>query len=210
MPQADITPTKNVLVEHPFRVIYLSIVSIVVLASLQDNLVIFFLASESSPIQTFSTIGYFAGLVIALILQRMGHISFGLGAAVIFLAMGLREMDFHDRFTTMGIMKTRFYISDVVPLTEKIPATIIMLSLASIIALFLIKHFRPFFMALKAKNKAALLTLNGIAFVIISKLIDSQPLLLVCIIEETMELAIPYFFISALLLCIKTEQVKEA
>lgn len=206
MVEQDRRTAKNGFFRNPFRVIYLTIVSILILAVLQDDLVIFYLASESSPIQAFSAIGYFIGLVIAVILQRKGHISFGIGTAVILLSMGLREMDFHDRFTTMGIMKTRFYISDAVPLSEKIPATIIMLGLGFIIAVFLIKHFRPFLTALRAKNTAALLTLNGIAFTVISKLIDSQPHLLFCIIEETIELAIPYFFISALLLYRQTEQ----
>ncbi len=209
-PQTTINTIKNLLFKYPFTIIYVIVISLIILASLQSDYMVAFLASEESPIQIFSTIGYFTGFVITVILQWKGQISFGFGAAVIFLSMGLREMDFHDRFTTMGIMKTRFYISDAVPLTEKISAAIILLSLSYFIAVFLIKNFRPFLIALRATNKAALLTLNGIAFTILSKIIDSQPYLLTGIIEETMELAIPYFFIFALLIFNKTEQNKQS
>ena len=208
-PQLAINTIKNLLFKYPFTIIYVIVISLIVLASLQTDYMLAFLASEDSPIQIFSTIGYFTGFVITVILQWKGQISFGFGAAVIFLSMGLRELDFHDRFTTMGIMKTRFYISDAVPLTEKISAAIILLSLSYFIAVFLIKNFRPFLIALRATNKAALLTLNGIAFTILSKIIDSQPYLLTGILEETMELAIPYFFIFALLIFNKTEQNKQ-
>lgn len=204
--QTTFSTIKNSFLNSPFLIIYLTIIVIVGFSSIQSDETIFFLASESSPIQSLSAIGYFAAFAMAIFLHVKGQISFGPGAAIIFLSMGLREMDFHDRFTTMGIMKTRFYISDAVPLAEKIPAAIIMLSLGYIITVFLIKHFRPFLIALRATNKAALLTLNGIAFTVISKLIDSQPHLLFCITEETIELAIPCFFILSLLLCNKTEK----
>ena len=39
------------------------------------------------------------------------------------LLMGMRELDFHSRFTTMGVFKLRFFSSDTVPLSEKLIVT---------------------------------------------------------------------------------------
>ena len=179
--------------------IYLTCFLLIIFIALQDYIVAKAVIHEGSFVETLTVIGYFIAFFAAIVLQMRGRISFGAGAAVILLSMSLRELDFHTRFTTMGIFKSRFYISDAVPLTEKIIAALITLSLIYFIAAFLKKHSRFFLIALKSRNKAAFLALNGIIFSIISKLIDSSPLLFAQIVEETMELAIPYFFLSAML-----------
>lgn len=179
--------------------IYLTCFLLIIFIALQDYIVAKAVIHEGSFVETLTVIGYFIAFFAAIVLQMRGRISFGAGAAVILLSMSLRELDFHVRFTTMGIFKSRFYISDAVPLTEKIIAALITLSLIYFIAAFLKKYSRFFLIALKSRNKAAFLALNGIIFSIISKLIDSSPLLFAQIVEETMELAIPYFFLSAML-----------
>ena len=200
MYRKKVNKRKTVLIENSLSIIYLTVFLIIALISVQDNFLAKFLIRENGPVETFSIIGYFMAFITAVILQLKGRISFGTGAAVILLTMGLRELDFHDRFTTMGIMKSRFYISDTVPLTEKCIVVIVVFILAWFIGVFLKKQFHPFLAALKTKDKAAILTLNGIIFTIISKFIDSTPLLFARIIEESMELAIPYFFLAAMLL----------
>jgi hypothetical protein len=203
------TRKPSSLLDSSFTIIYLTVILTSLLISLiavRDEVLGMFLTSEDSPVQIFSVIGYFMAIITAVFLQWKKRLSFGYGAAVIFLAMALRELDFHDRFTTMGIMKTRFYISATVPPTEKIIGAVILVALACIIVLFLVKNFQPFLAALRDKNRAALLALNGICFTIISKIIDPNPSLIACAIEETMEFAIPYFFLSAMLLYVKLEK----
>ncbi len=200
---------KPSLLDSSFSIIYLTVFLsslIISLIAVQDEVLGMLLTSESGPVQVFSMVGYFILFPTALFLQWKKRISFGYSAAVIFLAMTLRELDFHDRFTTMGIMKTRFYISDAVPLTEKFIGGVVLLCLTAITARFLIKNFRPFIAALKAENKAALLALNGIIFTIVSKLLDPSPSLIVCAIEESMEMAIPFFFLLAIILYLKLEK----
>jgi hypothetical protein len=195
--KTDINPPS--LLDSSFTIIYLTVILtslIISLIAVQDEVLGMCLTSESGPVQIFSVIGYLMAS------------SFGYGAAVILLAMGLRELDFHDRFTTMGIMKTRFYISDTVPLTEKIIGALVLLGLTWITVSFLLKHFRPFVTTLRAGNKAALLALHGTIFIIVSKLIDPSPSLIICAIEETMEMAIPYFFLSAMFLSIKLQKAE--
>ena len=207
--KTDINPPS--LLDSSFTIIYLTVILtslIISLIAVQDEVLGMCLTSESGPVQIFSVIGYLMASLTALLLQWKERVSFGYGAAVILLAMGLRELDFHDRFTTMGIMKTRFYISDTVPLTEKIIGAVVLLGLTCITVSFVLKHFRPFVTALKAGNKAALLALHGIIFIIVSKLIDPSPSLVICAIEETMEMAIPYFFLLAMFLSIKLQKAE--
>ena len=189
--------------DSSFTIIYLTVLLtslIISLIAVRDEVLGMFLTSESGPVQIFSVIGYFMAFMTALFLQWKGRLSFGYWAAVLLLAMGLRELDFHDRFTTMGIMKTRFYISDAVPLTEKVIAAVVLLGLTWVTVAFLVKNFRPFVKALKGGNRAALLALNGICFTILSKLIDANPSLIICALEESMEMGIPYFFLLAMIL----------
>lgn len=200
---------QTALIDNSLLLIYLATSLIIALISVQDNFLAKFLVRENGSVQTFTVIAYFMAFSTAVILQLQKRISFGIGAAVIFLAMGLRELDFHDRFTTMGIMKSRFYISDTVPLQEKLIVILIVLILIWFIGRFLTKQFHPFRAALKKRDKAALLVLNGIIFTIISKIFDSIPLLFIKIVEESMELAIPCFFLAALLLSVKLKEKKE-
>lgn len=194
---------ESTLLNRPFLSLYVTgfVVSfITALATVQYQLLGIFLASESGPIQIFTVVGYCMACVVAVFLQWKGQISSGYQAALIFLALGLRELDFHDRFTTMGIMKSRFYISDAVPLTEKIIGAVVLLGLTYLVVLFLKKNLRSFFSALRTGNRAALLSLNGFSFLIVSKLIDANSSLIVCSIEETIEMTIPFFFLFAMIL----------
>ncbi len=208
--KTDISPPS--LLDSSFTIIYLTVVLtslIISLVAVQNEVLGMCLTSESGPVQIFSVIGYLLASITALVLQWKERVSFGYGAAVLLLVMGLRELDFHDRFTTMGIMKTRFYISDTVPLTEKFIGAVVLLGLTCITVSFLLKYFRPFVTALKAGNKAAQLALHGTIFIIISKLLDPSPSLIICAIEETMEMAIPYFFLLAMFLSIKLQKAED-
>ena len=193
---------KFSIADSSFKVIYLTVVLvslIIAVISIGDFFLGTFLTSEDGPVQIFSVVGYGAAIIAALVLQWKGRVTSGYGAAVILLAMGLRELDLHERFTTMGIMKTRFFLSEIVPLQEKIIAGAVLLGLAMVIGSYIAQNFRSFITSLKAKNRAALLALNGILFIIISKLIDANSSLVICAVEETMEMAIPYFFLCALM-----------
>ncbi len=192
------TDTKS-LVHSSFTIIYLCTFLIVIITRLLGKDFTLYMCGESSPIQVFSVIGYFLAAFAALLLHKKGSISYGINAAIILIAMALRELDFHCRFTTMGIMKTRFYISDIVPVTEKVIATIILLSVLYVVIRFAWKNSHAFIKAVKEKNSPALLALNGLVFTIASKIIDSNNTLFLSILEETLEFSIPFFFLLALI-----------
>ncbi len=192
--------TSYALLERAFLIIYLTMMLVVIVVSIQDYARAFYLTSENGPIQMFTVVGYLLVCAVAVRMHLQGTVAFANGVAVICLAMGLRELDFQDRFTTMSITKIRFYISDIVPLSEKIVVAIMVVSFLSYLFCFIKKNYRNFLLAVKGGYKAALLALNGIVCVFLSKLLDSNPSIYACIVEETMEFAIPYFFLTALLL----------
>ncbi|MEN8199997.1 MAG: hypothetical protein ABFR63_07990 [Thermodesulfobacteriota bacterium] len=200
---------KSALGDRVLIILYLMVILTTLLIALigtRNEPFGYFLISESGPLQNFTVVGYFIAFLTALVLQWNKRISLGYSPAIILLVMGLRELDFHSRFTTMGIMKSRFYISEAVPLQEKIIGGAILLAVAVIVAAFFLRHYRSFWQALKEKSRPALLTLSGISFAVISKIIDSTSLLIGEALEESMETAIPYLFLAAMLLYVRQEK----
>ncbi len=173
---------------------------------------------ESGMVELLSAAGYFVAAALLVILAVQKEVASGYSTGFLVLLLGLRELDFHDRFTTMGIFKTKFYVSSIVPLGEKILVSILMICLVSFIIWYLKKHAASFFSELKYGTAHAVLTGCGIACMFFSKFMDSYSELLqnvlilvnedpgfqARIIEETLELAIPVFFLLAILHVRKT------
>jgi hypothetical protein len=84
----------------------------------------------------------------------------------------LRELDFHERFTTMGIFKSRFYISGGVPLVEKIFGALVILVLLYVCVSILYRHGKDFFTGLKKRSVISFGTLLAVTFIAASKSID--------------------------------------
>ena len=128
------------------------------------------------------------------------------------LGFGLRELDFDKRFTTMGIFKSRFYLSNEVMIGEKMVAVLIS-ALFLVCLFFLLKNFaRSFAEGIKARQGQSLTVLIALVFMVSSKSIDGlgrklKPAGIVVsqsvsslagVIEESMELMIPLLFIVAI------------
>ena len=159
-----------------------------------------------------SAVGYLFG---AAMLARLGweHGSKSCWyAAIIILAMALRELDFHSQFTTMGIFKSKFYVSPKVPLLEKCIGGAITLSLAWVSLKYIRTHFKTWRLALKNKQSWSVGVGAAIVFAVLSKTIDRNsdflkwlvepvhyyPWLYVSSLEEVLELAIPAFLLFAI------------
>lgn len=126
--------------------------------------------------------------------------------------LGLRELDYHTQFTTMGIMKTEYYISPKVPGTEKAIVAILVLIILCIAVHLVWIRWRSFLTALKAGDIAAVNLAMAIGFCVITKTLDNNstsirkvvvlfhndPRTCLRIVEETMELAIPLFILLAI------------
>lgn len=162
------------------------------------------LVKENHAIENATVVGYFIGAFIAFLLALRQRLVSGFATSVILLLLGLRELDFHDRFTTMGIFKIKFYLGSEVQLPEKLIVTLIVLLLLAYVVWFLKKNTSSFLVCLRNKKSYGITTLAGLLALPISKILDSDIIGLVdydwmIYMEESVELAIPYFFVVALL-----------
>lgn len=168
---------------------------------------------ENGPIEMLTAVGF---IVAAAWLFNEGfqkRLSHGFSSGFITLFLGLRELDFHTRFTTMGIFKTKFYISDKVPVTEKLIVSIIVLTMLGILLLYAKKHLPTFITKLKAGSRSALSIAMAMGLAVFSKTLDRNSDLIMdfvgifsavdltqflLVAEETSELAIPLFILLAI------------
>lgn len=165
---------------------------------------------EDGPIEMGSAVGYFLAACWLCIEHFRGRLNHGFYSGLFVLGLALRELDFHDRFTTMGIFKTLFYVSPKVPSLEKIIASVIVLSLVAAFILYLKTYGPRFMQALRKKDISAICVVIAIAFACVSKTLDrcsdeingffmSFPHLdsatVVSVSEEVLELGIPLFIL---------------
>ena len=171
--------------------------------------------TESGPVEHASALLYLAASVAAIALAARARARFLAAAAVVLLAFGLREMDFHDRFTTRAVSQLRFFTSSDVPLAETIVVTFVLLGLGAAAGYLVWKavgFFRSGYRALR--QPGAFAAAVGVALLPLSLLCDRLVRLLaydwgfeaghtlpylVWIAEEVTEFASPLLFLAALL-----------
>lgn len=167
---------------------------------------------EHGPVELLTSVAYLVAAVwlFGLALKRGKTACFP--AAFVILLLGMREMDFHSKFTTMGVFKTRYYISPEVPMGEKAVVTIIMIGILYVAFRFVAANFKPFIFDLRNGRISSRMVAMAIGFGVVSKIFDSMsgPIRKVVAIfhsdprtflrgaEETLELAIPFFILLAI------------
>jgi MFS family permease len=178
------------------------------------------LARENGLIEFFSAVGYFIGTVIAVFIAVRLRWPTGFSVSLIMLLFGLRELDFNAKFTTMGISKIKFYLSPEVGVIEKSIVVFLVILLFTFLYKFLKKHTKDFIKSFKQGVSHTVTAAAGIICLPLSKFLDGgfqwldeigQGYRLV-FFEESIELAIPYFFIFAMLQFYKStsnEGIKE-
>ena len=91
------------------------------------------LISEGGIIESLSALGYFISVAAMF---YYGGVRFAKRYHYLIMLtalFGLRELDFDKRFTSMGILKGRFFTSDLVPLEEKFIGAVVVLVLIYIV-----------------------------------------------------------------------------
>lgn len=171
------------------------------------------LVREGHLIELVTVIEYFVAVLLLLwkgFKENAESLSL---SAIMVLLLALRELDYHEKFTTMGIFKTKFYVSPEVPVLEKSIVSVIVVLLILFVYYYLKKYTGPFWVELKKKNASAIFTAIGIGTMFFSKFLDScsdyieeivinfydEPVLFSRMIEETAEMIIPILFILAAL-----------
>jgi len=130
------------------------------------------LLREGGVVETLSASFYF--LLAGLMLFRAGK-DYLIQKHYIFMLVlfcGFRELDFDKKFTTMGIFKSKFFVSADVPIIEKLIGTLVILVLLYMIVQIFRKHFIPF---LKETRECSAVNIGMwlvVLFLIFSKSID--------------------------------------
>lgn len=195
-----------------YGLVLAGLISLIVVLEMSDSDLKKTLIKESGPIELLSVVGYFICLIMLFFLKVK---DFKSRCCVIFILLifGLRELDFHVKFTTMNMEKVKFYLSPDVPILEKIiGAAIIFLLLCSFFYLAK-RHLSNYIKALKKMEEYAIGVFFGILFLCIAKTLDgfqrklayfdititTDVIELTTLIEEILELGIPLMFMIAII-----------
>ncbi len=167
--------------------------------------------SEGGIIENATVVAYLACLALMLFGGGLSFLRRYSYLPVLVLLMALRELDFDKRFTAVGILKSRFFFSDQVSLSAKFVGLGLIFLLAWAVFSLLRHHVFPYIGArfhpvLKARPRLFGLTATCFGLIIGSKSVDGlasklpglSPAqiadigLVLMLIEETAELAIPF------------------
>lgn len=170
------------------------------------------LLSEGGLVESVSAAGYFACALVFGLRSRGDWPAKGWYVFAILLIFGLRELDFHSRFTTMGIFKSRFYVSPQVPYIEKGIGAVVLLTLLGAMMILVRRHFRSFLNGIRHLAPAATSLLLAMVLLFFTKSIDGLPRKLSDLgissteaighlftaIEEVLEMGIPFLMLLAI------------
>ncbi|MCG8426195.1 MAG: hypothetical protein MI754_02415 [Chromatiales bacterium] len=176
---------------------------------------------EAGVVEFTTAVGY---LLCALLILYEGKLQYLRKYHYFFLIIvlfGLRELDFHKQFTSMSILKSRFYLSSDVPVMEKVIGLLVILLLIYIVYSIIKNHFSRFIADLKKRSIVAIGAANAILFLVVSKVMDGLERKLkpvgvelsdrlgeyVFALEEILELGIPYILMLTFYAYFKLEPV---
>jgi hypothetical protein len=167
------------------------------------------LLGETGPIERASALGYFLCAGYMLLTGGRGFAKRYAYVIVLVTLFGCRELDFDKRFTTMGILKSRFYLSSEVPLLEKVIGLIVIALLLWAVISIVKNHLTSTLANLAKLNERAVGVVMIFVLLAVSKSIDGlarklkpfgietsqQVSFLASSVEEVMELGIPILMI---------------
>lgn len=171
------------------------------------------LVRESGPVETATTLLYLPCILWLIVRGFRANPRWHLTAGSMVILLLLRELDVHARFTTMGVLKSRYYLSPDIPTDEKAVVSALMILILTVGLWFVWHSAPPLFRALRRRHAPALAVAAAIGTAVVSKTLDSlsgpirfllEPLYhdsktYLRVYEEIFELAIPLFILLALL-----------
>lgn len=192
--------------------VLLILITIVAIIFLPEKLA-YFIVKESGPIENAQVIFYVAGALVSWLYARRKIWDGGYQGSLILLIFAMRELDFQKRFTGISITRTKYYFNYDAAFCAKLLAALIVISIIVLFILFIRKNIKAFFQNARAHKKWSLSVLAGLLTLFFAIFVDSslrvlellgiessnQVKLLKTALEELLELAIPFFFLNALL-----------
>lgn len=174
--------------------------------------------SESGPIEIVAAVSYL--LVLAYVFKKFtwDYAKKYHYFLMILFMFTLRELDFDKRFTEIGILKSKFLVSDQVPILQKVIGGLVLLILIYAVARTLYHHFMPLLKSVLKPEAYMVGIYLGIGCVVASKTLDGLERKLHGVgfeisnwftqhashIEEVLEMFIAVFFFIAFKLYAQT------
>lgn len=167
---------------------------------------------ENGPVEMLSAVGLLGAALWLFCRAAREGAGQPVAAGFLVLLLGLRELDFHARFTTMGVFKTKYYLSPLVPAGEKTIVSLVMAVIGFIAIRFAIGNFGRFTLALRQRQPAALALLAAFGYGLVGKGLDSlatplerpiaffsaDPKLVLRAMEEIAEFGLPLCLLLAI------------
>ena len=175
------------------------------------------LVREHGPVEMATALLYLPTILWLILRSFRDYPQWHLTAGSMVTLLLLRELDAHARFTTMGVLKSRYYLSPDVPAGEKAVVSALMILILIVGLRFVWRSAPSFFRALRRRHAPALAVAAAIGTAVVSKTLDSlsgpvrfllKPLYhdsktYLRVYEEIFELAIPLFILLALLFTLR-------
>lgn len=175
---------------------------------------------EGGIIETLSVIGYFVAALLILLKGKWPYIKQYHYFFILIIMFGLRELDFHKKFTTMGMFKSKFYLSDAVPMSEKLIGLLVISLILYIFIKIIKNHSKDFFSQIKKISPVHIGVLITFMVLFFSKAIDGlarklgqldivieqQTSTNFEVIEEVLEMGVPLLIIATLFIYFSNEK----
>ena len=176
---------------------------------------------EGGIIETASAVGYFLCALLILLKGKWSYIKKYNYFFILVILCGFRELDFDKKFTTMGIFKSRFYISGSVPAVEKFIGLLVIAILLYIVVSVFRNHLKDFFRKIKTISPVHIGSLMVFLTMCFTKTIDGlarklgdvnihinqQTSTYFEVIEEVLELGIPLLMITTFIIYFSIEKL---
>ncbi|MBW8190518.1 hypothetical protein K0504_05660 [Neiella marina] len=181
------------------------------------------LMQEHGPIESLSALGYLIAVVVMLKAGGQDYLKKYWYFAVVFVSFAAREMDFDKSFTNVGVLKSKFFFSPEVSIMGKLVAAVILGFILFALISIVRHHGKAFIAKVFTFRWDPVVWSIGFAgsFLVISKSLDGLGRKLrgwgiadisaevdktASLIEESMELAVPYLFIIAILAYLRRQR----
>ncbi|MFP3867740.1 MAG: hypothetical protein ACLFUU_06225 [Desulfobacteraceae bacterium] len=195
-----------------YGIVFIGVISLIVFLDMCDSELRKTYIKEGGPIELPSAVGYFICLAM-LFFPKAKDLASRCCIMFILLLFGLRELDFHVKFTPMNMEKIQFYLSPEVPVAEKLIGVVIIVSLLGCLFYLAKRHALDYIKALKKMEEYALGVFFGILFLVFAKTLDGlqrnlaftdftitrEVIELTTVIEEVLELGAPVMFMIAIM-----------
>ncbi|MEW6052872.1 MAG: hypothetical protein AB1552_03665 [Nitrospirota bacterium] len=204
-----------------FAVFFLLLVmlNITVIFFLPDDLTFLFI-KEWGPVENAQVILYVTGALVSWIYAKRNIWAGGYQGCIILLIFAMRELDFQKKFTGISITRTKYYFHSDAALLTKIMFACIVVCIVVFIIVFVRKNFSVLLHNVRARKNWALSVLAGLLSMLFAFFVDGSTRILETLgiesvkhehllknsMEELFELAIPFFFLNALLLYGKSDK----